>query len=390
MSKGRAPSIFVSSTCFDLGQIRRDMKECIENLGHDAILSEYDTFPIDPVESTIESCLRAVENRADIFVLIIGGRYGSLNEEGKSITNLEYLKARSMGIPIYVFVQQNILSILPVWKDNRSGDFTKIVDSPKLFEFVESIMSVDSRWIHSFNGAQDIVQTLKRQLAYLFSEALGYLKLINNKAVSNTKKLDGEALRLVLDRPKAWEYKLFAEVLTKGIKNCEDIRQDMRYGITFYEGKSFSNAPEFINWIMDHCNKLDRIVSNLNILFNEALQIAMGEPGVPGDPDHIIYATNKIVDGYKQSIVWCLECNSIAVDRELQPLLISASGFSFGIVDELEKYSMKVKNEIEKIRFLIDGQTLELDLTFSVYLHGYQTFNEEMEKLREKYVLELL
>lgn len=45
----RRPAIFVSSTCYDLKQIRRNIQEFIENdLGYEAILSEYDSFPIDP------------------------------------------------------------------------------------------------------------------------------------------------------------------------------------------------------------------------------------------------------------------------------------------------------------------------------------------------------
>ena len=60
--EARKPSIFVSSTCYDLKQIRRDIREFIEaDLGYEAILSEYDSFPIDPDKDTINNCLRVVE-----------------------------------------------------------------------------------------------------------------------------------------------------------------------------------------------------------------------------------------------------------------------------------------------------------------------------------------
>lgn len=66
--EARKPSIFVSSTCYDLKQIRRDIREFIEaDLGYEAILSEYDSFPIDPDKDTINNCLRVVEQRADIL-----------------------------------------------------------------------------------------------------------------------------------------------------------------------------------------------------------------------------------------------------------------------------------------------------------------------------------
>lgn len=74
--EARKPSIFVSSTCYDLKQIRQDIREFIEaDLGYEAILSEYNSFPIDPDKDTINNCLRVVEQRADIMVLIVGSRY---------------------------------------------------------------------------------------------------------------------------------------------------------------------------------------------------------------------------------------------------------------------------------------------------------------------------
>ena len=46
--EARKPSIFVSSTCYDLKQNRQDIREFIEaDLGYEAILSEYDSLPID-------------------------------------------------------------------------------------------------------------------------------------------------------------------------------------------------------------------------------------------------------------------------------------------------------------------------------------------------------
>lgn len=72
LEEARRPSIFVSSTCYDLKQIRQDIREFIEeDLGYEAILSEYDSFPIDPDRDTINNCLRVVEQRADIMVLIL-------------------------------------------------------------------------------------------------------------------------------------------------------------------------------------------------------------------------------------------------------------------------------------------------------------------------------
>ena len=106
-SFARKPTVFISSTCYDLKQIRSDLKNVIENdLGFEVLLSEYSSFPIDPSLGTVDNCLRVVQERADIFILIIGNRYGYQTDNGKSVTNLEYLRAKEKGIPIYAFMER--------------------------------------------------------------------------------------------------------------------------------------------------------------------------------------------------------------------------------------------------------------------------------------------
>ena len=168
----RKPALFVSSTCYDLKQVRTDLKSFAESLGLEPLLSEYDSFPVNPDLGTADNCLSVVNTKADLFLLIVGGRYGSTTADDKSVTNLEYLAARSKGIPVYAFVLRSILDTLPVWKDNRSGNFNAVADSPKLFEFVESLRDSGAAWVFPFDTAQSIFAVLRTQLAYLFMDAL--------------------------------------------------------------------------------------------------------------------------------------------------------------------------------------------------------------------------
>ncbi len=152
MSIAHPPSVFVSSTCYDLAQVRYDLRSFFESMGMVPILSEFSSFPVDPNLDTIENCRAVIKEKADIFVLVVGGRYGSEVGNGKSVTNLEYLEAKAKGIPCYVFVQKPILTTLPIWQKNRSGDFSGLVDSSKLFEFVESLRDPKENWVFPFEA----------------------------------------------------------------------------------------------------------------------------------------------------------------------------------------------------------------------------------------------
>lgn len=101
--------IFVSSTCYDLSQVRDDNKNCIIELGHQPYLSDYSSFPVIPDLTNVGDCKRNVRENTDIFILVIGGRHGSLDKElKKSITNIEYDISKEYGIESFIFVSETI------------------------------------------------------------------------------------------------------------------------------------------------------------------------------------------------------------------------------------------------------------------------------------------
>ena len=54
------PTVFVSSTCYDLSQVRHDLKSFIEGFGLEPLMSEFDSFPVDPSEGAIENCRKTL------------------------------------------------------------------------------------------------------------------------------------------------------------------------------------------------------------------------------------------------------------------------------------------------------------------------------------------
>ena len=104
--------VFVSSTCYDLKQIRTDMYNFISDMGFLPFLSEHPSFLIDPQKDIMENCIENVRTNTDIFILIVGNRYGTRIDTGRSITNTEYLAAKELGIPTYIFMLKSIVSIL--------------------------------------------------------------------------------------------------------------------------------------------------------------------------------------------------------------------------------------------------------------------------------------
>lgn len=381
------PAVFVSSTCYDLKQIRQNIRDFIEDdLGYEAVLSEYDSFPVDPDMDTVNNCLRAVEERANIMVLIVGGRYGYVTDHGeKSITNLEYLRAKVKGIPIFVFIDQSILNILPVWEKNNTADFSGIVDSPKIFEFVNTLRNKDSNWVHEFSSGKDIVNCLRKQMSYLVNDCFCLRQHFHKENVSpKVLKYSGRVFELAVERPDGWEFLLFAAVLKDNLNKLDDLRYDLKYGITFKNAILYNEPCEIIDFVQMKCGELENRVNILNKIINNALQEALGEPGTPGNAEYIIYVAEKLIEVYKSVHEWSLEFRNIIVPDIFQNLLLCASQFSQTLIEDIENFILDYDKRINEAVLGIGEESESKTLSFSLTLRSFDEskFKSEIENLR--------
>ncbi|MDN5215874.1 DUF4062 domain-containing protein [Fulvivirgaceae bacterium BMA12] len=188
-----APRVFVSSTYYDLKYIRENLKYFIKTIGYEPVLSEEGDIFYNPKQHTHESCLTEVP-ACQIFVLIIGGRYGGKFIEGeKSITNMEYQIAIESKVPVFALVESSVLAEHKVYNDNiRNNKKIKpedisypSVDNIKIFEFIDEVRkhAVNNATV-GFNDFTDIETYLKKQWAGMMYSFL--TEQIEEESVSDT------------------------------------------------------------------------------------------------------------------------------------------------------------------------------------------------------------
>lgn len=156
------PRIFISSTCFDLNDIRSELTDFLESYQFEVINSQLPSFGVSPKDHSHTACLDQVHN-ADYLILIIGRRYGGtfIGSE-KSITNEEYKLAVKRGIPIIVFVDRQVDNSILLYKKNATGDFSSIVDDTRIFHFIDYIKSAsEDNWVHQYANINEIKNTLR-------------------------------------------------------------------------------------------------------------------------------------------------------------------------------------------------------------------------------------
>lgn len=378
----------VSSTFYDLSQVREELRGFLQDeVGYRPLLSEHPSFPIDPDADTIENCKRRVEQDADILVLIVGGRYGYVDEAtDKSVTNLEYLAARAKGIPVYAFVDRGVLAVLPAWENSPEVDFSRTVDNPRLFEFVKQVRYVDSVWMLPFGSVQDIVGALRVQFAHLTSDGLQWRRRLQGTPLRELRGLNGKALRLALEKPDGWEYLLFGRVLCDEIEASEDLIREHEMGILLGPGEQ-ALERDMAHWLGRQIQELRMTYTAADVLINVGLPKAWGAPGTAGDVTEIVFVARRLGAVYRQAVEWSQRVRRAHVQERFRPLVDEMSKFTDNIVEQIGNAGPEFLRQVEEGLANLPGPDdppREIRITLTFELSNFDRYQAEFDRIMEE------
>lgn len=185
--------VFVSSTFEDLQEERKEVMQALLEL--DCMPAGMELFPASNDDQW--TLIKRVIDTCDYYLLIIGGRYGSVNEEGISYTQMEFEYAQEIGKPIISFLPQNPETI-PAGKSEKDSEKQQKLEAfknlakrklVKYWENPEQLGSIVSRsmiklikdfpaegWVKA-NGAVD--ETSVKEIARLQKENAELVQRLN-------------------------------------------------------------------------------------------------------------------------------------------------------------------------------------------------------------------
>lgn len=380
--------VFISSTCFDLTQIRSDLFDFLSNCGYQPILSELSTFSIDPNNDTLFNCIQNVAD-TDILVLIIGNRYGYITDTGKSITNTEYLYAKEKGIPIYIFVHKSLITLLPIWRKNQNADFSDTVDSTKVFEFVEEIRNINKSWSFEFEKAQEIISILKVQFSHLFKNSLQIRqKFSSSHQPDYWKDLSAKSISIALNKEPFFEPLFFAQVLKDELVKHENLKLDLDYHILLGCNKSVQDPLELTDWIQEKLESLNHFIASGMNLMKNAFPYYFGEQGQASDLKGLYYVAFSMARLFKEMTLWSIDTKSTRVIDDFEQLRDTFAKLIIISANEIWNFPDIIQRNITyslEQQKLGDISAIECVLTFVINEKDADFITSEMKRLVKQY-----
>lgn len=196
------PRVFISSTFYDLVQVRYNIGDFIRNLGYDPVMHERAGITYTQNTELENDCYNELSN-CDIVVCIIGNNFGTKSQISELSITMEELKtAIKSNKKIYVFIAKDVYIENRTYEQNKdSGSFkSAYTDDLKIHEFILSLKKERKIVISSFETTDEITNTLKLQFAGLFQSFLQEKARVTNEKITldlaetaeNLKTLIGE------------------------------------------------------------------------------------------------------------------------------------------------------------------------------------------------------
>jgi hypothetical protein len=245
------PRIFISSTFYDLRQVRADLERFIKEQGYDPVLNEQGNIPYGKDDKLEDYCYKEIAN-VDILVSIIGGRYGTESKiDRNSISQMELKTAFNLNKQVYIFIEKGVYSEYYFYLKNKETENVKFnyADNIKIHEFIEFVEGLpNNNTIHGFETSSDITQFLKLQWAGLFQRFLQEQTRIKElnviKGIENTAKTLNQLVTFLTEEKRDKDNAI-NEILLSNHPAMEEIKELLHIPYRVF----FTTKDEFIDLI---------------------------------------------------------------------------------------------------------------------------------------------
>jgi hypothetical protein len=247
------PRVFVSSTFYDLKQIRADLERFIRDLGYDPVLHERGSVPYGSKEKLEEYCYQEIR-QVELLVSIVGSRFGSQSDHRPySISQQELKTAYELGTQVFIFVEAAVLGEYQTYLKNKDATESTFkyahADDVRVYRFLEEVHGLpNNNPITPFGSVQDIIMFLREQWAGMFQRFLQNQERQKEVQILKDMQANMQTLNQLvtyLSKEKQNSDQAIRDILTANHPAFAQLRKllDVSYRVFF------TNKTEFSSWL---------------------------------------------------------------------------------------------------------------------------------------------
>src|SRR5262245_46593008 len=168
-----ALQVFVSSTCYNLRDLRAAIRAWLKQLGLTPLMSDEGGFPHIDGMPPYATCLRALEE-CPLVIVVIDRRYGMSFQDwgpypqfkGCSSTHAELRHELDSGKRVLVYVHVVVCNFYEAWRKNRQAFetvFPQDFDKATLHILHELKQRDPVPWMEHFSDVTELLQSLNAE-----------------------------------------------------------------------------------------------------------------------------------------------------------------------------------------------------------------------------------
>lgn len=228
--------VFVSSTYADLQEERQKVIQTLMEM--DCIPAGMELFPAADEEQW--EFIKRIIDDCDYYILIIGGRYGSLTAEGISYTEQEYDYAMSVGLRVLAFVH-DVPDEIPVGKSDIVPELRA-----KLEAFRERVSK--SRIVKFWTNATELPGLVALSLSKTIKvhPAVGWVRA--DSVASDDLLIDMNAVRKENEQLRLTVSDLEARVSPEEVYDLAPLDDVVKVTIEYYGGGYLQKIEVCVTW----------------------------------------------------------------------------------------------------------------------------------------------
>ncbi|WP_051222907.1 toll/interleukin-1 receptor domain-containing protein [Conexibacter woesei] len=344
--------VFISHASEDKAAVARPLAAALDDLGWDVWLDELELTVGDSLHNTINGALA----KSRFGVVVLSPRFF---QKQWAISELAGLAARE--------VESRSKVILPVWHE---------VDRAFLVEHMPIL--ADRLGAPTSEGIADVARKLDAALRRAERGAQAGLKResvvqpVVDATESTLPTSEAEQHRMASERPRAWEYMLFAGVLEQGRLRLEPKWHDQELQLARGRRRDVPD-DEVADFVSRQMGVVTRQLTALDRLLSaETQEQAFGAPGQPGDPVRITHLANSILGVYEALLDWSAELRNTSVPRIWSDAIDASASMVNLPVRRTRDFIVDVATQFGELPALLESATesnpvvIELNLVLEV------------------------